>query len=95
MILLDHYYEKCTTFHVFYKRNPHNPCRFCIFVCRFRDNYADHRNSAIVRLAAIVSGDLKLATALHYILFWRTYLTACMSEVREWNRILDDSFYMH
>ena len=44
MIFLDHCYEKCTTFHVFYRRTAHNLCSFCIFVCRFRVNDADNRN---------------------------------------------------
>ena len=63
VILLDYCYEKGTIFHVFYTRNAHNLCRFCISVCRFRENDAVTATS----------------NWQHYIEFWRTYLGASMS----------------
>ena len=63
----------------FYRRNAHNLCRFCISVCRFRENDA---------VAATSNWQ-------NYIWYWRTYLRASMSEAEESNRILDVSVYMH
>ena len=66
-----------------------------IFFCRFRGNDADHRKSAIVRYCRWQRPQIGNCDCAALSRFWRTYLTASMSEVAESKRILDVSFDMH